>query len=136
MNTTMHQAENIYSVAERSCLDRCIPPKANVGKECRSQCGGGDLQPVKVYVSQCEHSAQGKAFFEDFDMVWDKPTGILKTKKKLSTSRARCLPNACGPLTWPLIAKMRNATFCASMAQFPVEKCAVKIVKPPTSPSQ
>ena len=131
MNTTMHQAENSYRVAEKSCLTRCLPPRAAVGKECRSQCGGGDLQPVKDYVSQCEHAAQGKPFFEDFDMVWDAPTGILKTKKKLSTSRALCLPSACPAATWPVIAKMHNTTFCERMSKYPVESCAAKIVEPP-----
>jgi hypothetical protein len=133
MNTTMHVADHSYTIQEMGCLTRCIPPKATVGKECRSQCGGGDLQPVKDYVSQCEHEAQGKAFFEDFDMVWNKPTGILKTKKKLSTSRALCLPTVCAASTWPMIAKMRNATFCAGMSQDPIEGCSVKIVQPPTA---
>jgi hypothetical protein len=94
MNTTMHVADKSYQIDEELCLTRCIPPKAKVGEACRSQCGGGDLQPVKDYVSQCEHSAMGKPYFEDFDMTWDKPTGILKTRKKLSTSRALCLPYA------------------------------------------
>ena len=60
-----------------------IPPRATAGKGCRRRCGGGDPQPVKVHVSQCERGAQGRAFLEDFGMVWAKPTGILKTKKKL-----------------------------------------------------
>ena len=127
MNTTMHQANAMYELNEKQCLTRCIPPRADVGKTCRSICSDGSDQAVKVYASQCEHEARGVTFYEDYDMRW------AATQKLLSTSGVRCLPVDClnNATDVPILANATSKAFCATMGAYPFDSCEVHLVQPP-----
>ena len=68
----------------------------------------------------------GKPFYEDFDMTW------ATTLKPLSTSRPLCLPTVCISSQSDLagLAAELSKAFCSTMGAYPLQTCAVNLVKP------